>query len=181
MQYSLQDSSGSRSFSVPYVDISRDRQTLVERNAWLRNAGLLWLALGAVITVTAWFGAHRFQPSMWLFIGGGCYLAYRLRSTPFVIIPSEKGNLLAIDDDDGRRIVSEIESRRAAQFRAQYDFMPDGDTPEQLRNRFTWLHKEGVLSDEDLRERLRRVDALDPARLTAESPTSAKTSPKKRK
>lgn len=46
VQYSLQDSSGSRSFSVPYLSISRDRQTLVERNQWFRNVGLLWLALG---------------------------------------------------------------------------------------------------------------------------------------
>src|SRR3546814_11021998 len=30
LDYSLEDSSGSRSYSVPYTDISRDRQTLVE-------------------------------------------------------------------------------------------------------------------------------------------------------
>jgi hypothetical protein len=35
VQYSLEDTSGSRSFSVAYTDISRDRQTLVERNQWL--------------------------------------------------------------------------------------------------------------------------------------------------
>ena len=169
VQYSLQDSSGSRSFSVPYTDISRDRQTLVERNAWLRNAGLLWLALGAVYTAVVWFNDGRLRPSIWLLLGAGCYAAYRLRTTPFVILPSEKGNLLVIDDADGRRIVAEIESRRAARLRAEYDFMPEGDTPEQLRGRFKWLHREGALSEADLEQRLRTVDALDPARLQAET------------
>lgn len=169
LQYSLQDSSGMRSFAVPYTDISRDRQTLVERNAWLRNVGLLWLALGAIYTGLAWFRDGTLEPSMWLLLGAGCYAAYRLRGTPFVIMPSDKGNLLAIDDADGRAIVAEVESRRAAQFRAEYDFMPDGDPPEQLRGRFKWLHKEGALNDDELRERLQRIDALDPARLQPEA------------
>ncbi|MNR59017.1 hypothetical protein D3C85_1801740 [compost metagenome] len=43
--------------------------------------------------------------------------------------------------------------------------MPDGDTPEQHRARFKWLHKEGALSDEDLEQRLATVDAPDPARV----------------
>jgi len=41
LDYSLGDSSGSRSYSVPYTDISRDRQTRVERNQSLENVGLL--------------------------------------------------------------------------------------------------------------------------------------------
>ena len=169
LQYSLQDSTGTRSFAVPYTDISRDRQTLVERNAWLRNVGLLWLVLGAIYTGLTWFNDDKLQPSVWLLLGAGCYAAYRLRTTPFVILPSDKGNLLAIDDTDGKAIISEIETRRAAQFRAEYDFMPDGDSPEQLRGRFKWLHKEGALDDDELRERLQRVDALDPARLQPEA------------
>ena len=40
LQYSLEDTSGSRSFSVAYTDISRDRQTLVKRNQWFGNVGL---------------------------------------------------------------------------------------------------------------------------------------------
>src|SRR3546814_5249122 len=54
--YSLEDSSGSRSYSVPYTDISRDRQTLVERNQWLGNVGLLWLLLGAGLTAFSFMG-----------------------------------------------------------------------------------------------------------------------------
>lgn len=160
LQYSLEDTSGSRSFSVAYTDISRDRQTLVERNQWLGNVGLLWLALGAVLTVVSFFG-EKGSISFWIWIGAGCYAVYRLRTTRFTIVPSEKGNLLVIDDEEGKRILSEIESRRAAQFKAEYDFMPESDTPEQLRGRFKWLHREGALTDDELKARLAMVDASD--------------------
>ena len=76
-----------------------------------------------------------------------------------------KGNLCVIDDADGQRVLAEIESRRAQQFRSEYDFMPEGDSPEQHRARFKWLHKEGALSDEEFRQRMATVDALDPARM----------------
>lgn len=46
LQYQWEDGSGGRSFSLSYTDISRDRQTLVERNAWLRNVGPLCSRLG---------------------------------------------------------------------------------------------------------------------------------------
>lgn len=160
LQYSLEDTSGSRSFSVAYTDISRDRQTLVERNQWLGNVGLLWLALGAVLTVVSFFG-EKGSISFWIWIGAGCYAVYRLRTTRFTIVPSEKGNLLVIDDEEGKRILNEIESRRAAQFKAEYDFMPESDTPEQLRGRFKWLHREGALTDDELKARLAMVDASD--------------------
>jgi hypothetical protein len=164
LQYQWEDGSGSRSFSVPYTDISRDRQTLVERNAWLRNVGLLWLAIGAGTTAINWFSAGELKASFWLFIGAGCYAAYRLRRTTFTIVPSDKGNLLVIDGEEGRRILGEIESGCAAQFRREYDFMPESDTPDQLRGRFRWLHKEEALDDEELRRRLAVVAANDPIR-----------------
>lgn len=163
LRYAWQDSSGSRSFSVGYGEISRDRQTLVERNAWLRNAGWLWVALGVVLTGIRYTESHSLVPSMWLLLGVGCLVAYRIRSVEFVIVPSEKGNLLVVKDGDGERILGEIESRRTAYFREEYDFFPESEDPEQLRRRFRWLHGEGVLSDEELAARLQRVDSIDPA------------------
>src|SRR3546814_7031158 len=94
-----------------------------------------------------------------------CYAAYRYRITRFTIVPTDKGNLCVIDDADGQRILEQIESHRARQFRSEYDFMPEGDSPEQHRARFKWLHKEGALSDDELRQRMATVDALDPARM----------------
>ena len=96
LQYAWQDHSGSRSFSVGYGEVSRDRQTLVERNAWLRNAGLLWVGIGLILTAVRYYDKHELVPSMWLFIGVGCYVAYRLRAVEFTIIPTDQGNMLVI-------------------------------------------------------------------------------------
>lgn len=157
LNYSLEDSSGSRSFSVQYTDISRDRQTLEERNQWLRNAGLLWIALGGVLTAMSYFGEGPFRASFWLWIGLGCYAVYWFRRTKFTILPTDKGNLLVIDNDDGPRLIQEIESRRAAQFLREYDFMDADETPEQQRKRFKWLHSEGALSDEEFQRRVAMI------------------------
>jgi hypothetical protein len=172
VHYFIEDSSGSRSFSVAYSDISRDRQVFVERNAWLRNAGLLWLALGAVITALAAIRGE-FAPSMWLFVGAGCYAVHRFRTTRFTIVPSGKGNLLVIDGEDGQRILKELESRRADYYRREYDFMPQDETPEQHRNRYKWLHREGALSEEELRQRLAVVDAAEQTGKEAMGPVAA--------
>lgn len=164
LEYHLQDSSGSRSFSVAYAAIGRDRQTLVERNQWLRNVGLLWIVLGVVMTGLSLSGDQGLKISFWLWIGLGCYAAYHVFSTRYTILPTEVGNLLVIDDADGQRILDEIAKRRADYLRREYDFMPESDSPEQHRNRFKWLRREGVLSEEELQQRLAIIDAMDPGR-----------------
>lgn len=171
VDHAWQDSSRSRSFSVPYIEISRDRQTLTERQVWFRNAGLIWILIGSVWVVASW-SQHQLGPGwFWLLLGALCYGTYRFRVTRFVILPSDKGNLLVIDDEDGKRIINEIETRRAAQFREEYDFFPENDSPEQLRKRFNWLHREGALSDEEFKQRMDKVDALtQPAHVEQAAP-----------
>lgn len=161
LEYSVEDGSGSRSFSVPYSALGRDRQTLVERNQWLRNVGLIWIVLGAALTGLSLTGDGGFRVSFWLWVGLICYGIYHFRFTKFTIVPTERGNLLIIDDEDGARILKEIDARRVAYLRKEYDFLPEADSPEKLRGRVQWLHREGALSDEGLRQRLLTIDALD--------------------
>lgn len=78
-------------------------------------------------------------------------------------MPTDKGNLLVIDDQDGPAILQQIAERRAAYMRSEYDFMPESESPEQHRRRYKWLHREGVLSDEELAQRLAAVEAAEAA------------------
>lgn len=94
---------------------------------------------------------------MW--IGAICYAVYGFRRTKFTILPSEKGNLLVIDNDDGPRLIQEIESRRAVQFLREYDFLDADEIPQQQHKRFKWLHSEGALSDEEFQKRLAIIEA----------------------
>ncbi|RYZ71996.1 MAG: hypothetical protein EOP91_09360 [Lysobacteraceae bacterium] len=170
VQYSLQDGSGSRSFSVQYTEISRDRQVLEERNQWLRNVGLLWLLLGGGMTVGSLLGEGPAKLSFWVWLGAFCYAVYRLRWTKFTLLPTEKGNLLVIDDAEGPRVIQELESRRAAQFLREYDFIDESETPEQQRKRFKWLRSEGALSEPEFQERLAMIE-------TAATPIAAVNAP----
>jgi hypothetical protein len=173
VEYSFKDSSVSRSFSVPYTDISRDREGLVERNVWYRNVGYFWLALGVLMLAVSWQKGELQHGALWAVLGAGCLAAYYGYPTRYRVVPSDKGNLLILDHGEtADRIESEIVQRRAAQFRGEYDFFPETDSPQQLRNRFTWLHREGALSDEELQARLAMVAKIEhPAALSA--PTAA--------
>src|SRR3546814_14876512 len=97
---------------------------------------MLWLLRGAGLTSFSFTGDAGPKVSVWLWVGAACYAAYRYRITRFTIVPTDKGNLCVIDDADGQRILEQIESHRARQFRSEYDFMPEGDSPEQHRARF---------------------------------------------
>src|SRR3546814_1877368 len=123
--------SGSRSYSVPYTDISRDRQTLVERNQWLGNVGLLWLLLGAGLTAFSFMGDGGPRVSVWFWVGAACYAAYRYRTTRSTIVPTAKGNLCVLDDADGQRIPEQTDLHLARPIRCTYDFLPAGSRPEQ--------------------------------------------------
>lgn len=159
LEYAWNDSSGSRSFSVPYTGISRDRDTLTERNEWARNAGILWIIIGAGLAAIGLANGTGARGGFWLLLGIGCVAWWWFRVSRYTVLPSEKGNLLVIDGPDGQAVLEQIDARRAAQFRAEYDFFPEGETPEQLRSRFRWLHREGALDDETLQQRLAEVEA----------------------
>lgn len=168
VEYAFNDSSVSRSFSVPYTAISRDREGLTERNVWFRNVGWFWLGLGLLLLVVSWQEGKIGHGALWAVLGAGCLAAYYGYPTRYRILPSEKGNLLILDHDESAdRIESELVARRAGQFRSEYDFFPEGESPQQLRNRFTWLHREGALSDDELQERLARVEAGEQAAVGA--------------
>lgn len=132
LDYEWQDPSGSRSFSVGYAEIGRDRQTLVERNAWLRNAGLFWVALGLFPGVFRYVDQHSLVPSVWLPVGIGCLIAYRLRTLHFTVVPTEKGNLMVIGDDNRVQILGQMDKRRSDALRREYDFFP-GEFPPRKR------------------------------------------------
>lgn len=171
LDHRIEDGSGSRAFSVAYRDISRDRQTLEERNQWLGNVGLLWIVLGVVFTAMSYFGEGPFRVSYWLWIGLGCWGFYKFRRTRFTLVPTEKGNLCVIDDADGPGILQQIESRRAAGFRQYYDFLDPAETPQQQESRYRWLHREGALSEQELRQRLSMIET--PAMQIEDASTAA--------
>lgn len=160
MKFVVKDKSGSHTLHTQYVQIGTDRDFLVERNTWLQNVGLLWLALGAVFTAIAYFGADRFQPSIWLFVGAACVAAAHWRTVRYTKLPTEKGTILVINDAQHDSILQQIEARRMDQMRRWYDFFDAEEEPARQKSRFEWLRREGVLSEDELGERLRAIENM---------------------
>ena len=157
LAFTLTDKSGSASFQVKYQEVSRIRDFLVERNIWLQNVGLLWIALGVVFTVMN-FAKDSHVMSIWLPVGIGCVLFARFRTTRYTKIPTDRGTIYIIDDNEKDRILGALESRRLNQLRRWYDFLSADEDPGRQRTRYQWLHKEGVLTDADLTQRLTALD-----------------------
>lgn len=163
LHYSVKMPDVSREFSVGYTAISRDRQTLAERKGSYRLMAMFWLALGSVmvcISILSSNGAAIGTGALWLLLAAGSYAYYRRSLKEYVIVPSDSGNLLILEGETGRKILAEIEQRRADCLRENYDFFPDGESTEQLRERFKWLLSEDAISKDQYAERMNRVDAM---------------------
>jgi hypothetical protein len=132
----------------------------------LRNVGLLWLALGTVMTALGVISGQGLQLSIWLWLGAACYAAYRFHNVRVAAALAEQARL--IPDAEWQRILGEIETRRAMPRSNVHDLVPRTSTPQQYRARFAWQHQQGRLSDAGLQHRLATLDALaealDPAR-----------------
>lgn len=160
LKFVVRDKSGSHTLHTQYAQIGTDRDFLVERNTWLQNVGYLWLALGAVFTAITYFAADKIQPSIWLFVGAGCVAAAHWRTVRYTKLPTEKGTLLIINDIQHDSILQQIEDRRIDQMRRWYDFFDAEEETIRQKSRFEWLHREGVLSDAELGERLQKLESM---------------------
>ncbi len=155
--YTIVEKNGSNTVQVKYNEISRTRDYFVERNTWLQNVGLLWIVLGAAFTAMNFY-AERPSMSMWLPIGAACFAFAWFRTTRYTKVPTERGTLFIIDDEQKDAILVALDARRSDQLRRWYDFLAPDEDPGRQRARYQWLHKEAVLSDEQLAQRLTALD-----------------------
>ena len=160
LKYTLADKTSSSTFKTPYTALSRDHGFLVERNTWLMNVGLLWIALGAVTTVMRYTQAQTVVPSFWLYFGAGCAAVAWLRTIRYTKIPCDNGTLMVMDDAQKPALMAELEARKIDQLRRWHDFIDANEDLARQRSRFEWLHEEGALDAETLAQRLGQLDRL---------------------
>jgi len=170
--YELVTEGSSRTFRMDYADLSADRETLTERNVWLRNVGLFWLALGGVLSAIRFVESQSLQTSIWLWLGLICLAAYQFRTVRYRIIPAERYNVLVIDDAQGAEIIGELEARRGRQLRARFDYLSPHEHPEQQRQRIHWLQKQGVLDANETSARLLQLQAMATAHVLGKADES---------
>lgn len=158
--YRLDTEGSSRTYRLEYAELSSDRETLVERNAWWRNVGLLWMLIGVVSAVIVYTGEHKLRLPIWLWLGMISYGVYYFKVIRYQIIPAERCNVVIIDDATGAEVIRELESRRAAQLRQRFDYLAADEHPEQQRRRIEWLGKQGALDANEVSARLLQLNAM---------------------
>ena len=165
--YTLHADGNTRSYRMEYADLSRDRESLVERSSWWRNVGVIWMALGAIIAVAAYLENQTLRLPIWLWLGAACYAVYQFKVIRYRIIPAERCNVLIIEDARAGQIVDALEQRRAAQLRSRYDYLSAGEHPEQQRHRIRWLQAQGALDDNEVSARMLQLQAMESAQSQA--------------
>ncbi len=158
---------GHRSHSSGRIAIDRTTPGRIRKALVLRNVGLLWVALGTVMTALSVTSGQGLKLSVWLWLGAACYAAYRFHNVRAAAVAPDQGHARLIPDAEWQRVLGEIETRRAMP-RNVHDLVPRTSTLQQYRDRFAWQHQQGRLSDAELQHRLATLDALaealDPAR-----------------
>lgn len=94
---------------------------------WLMNVGLLWMALGALLTAVKFAQAQAMVPSFWLWVGLGCACSAWLRAVRYLKIPAANGTLLIIEDEQKAVLLAELAGRRMNQLRRWHDFIDAND------------------------------------------------------
>ncbi|MDP1697032.1 MAG: hypothetical protein Q8L45_04515 [Xanthomonadaceae bacterium] len=158
--YRLDTEGSSRTYRLEYAELSSDRETLVERNPWWRNVGLLWMLIGVASAAVTYSSKNTLSVPIWLWLGMICYAVYHFKVIRYQIIPAERCNVVIIDDATGAEVIRELESRRVEQLRQRFDYLAVDEHPEQQRRRIEWLGKQGALDVNEVSARLLQLNAL---------------------
>lgn len=150
---------GRRSPASGRTAIDRTTPGRIRKALLLRNVGLLWIALGTVMTALGVTSGQGLKLSVWLWLGAACYAAYRFHNVRAAAVQADQGHARLIPDAEWQRVLDAIETRRAMPGNV-HDLVPRTSTLQQYRDRFAWQHQQGRLSDAELQDRLATVDAL---------------------
>jgi hypothetical protein len=150
--YTVQDGSGSRTFACDYEDIPFEISEMQERNVWLRNVGVVWLLLGAVISIYEYVAFNRPYISVWLIVGAVCYIIYYFRRTSYTIFDTPKGRIFIIRDKTHDTIKQEIETRRRGVYRKKYAHIDSASDPERETAKLKWLLEHDIITRQECDE-----------------------------
>ena len=153
--YAYRDKSGSGDIDVQYAGFPTKASISIERNDWLRNAGLIWCLIGVLQLGYAITAGDSIQGrGFWLLIGAICLVWYRWSTVEYSVFRAQEGNVFVIRDDKHDRIVDEIKRRRKDRLLALYGSLDTRNTLDEEIAKFSWLHEQGVLSKDELESRL---------------------------
>ncbi len=159
--FAYEDKSGSGDFDLNYVDFPIKSSVSIEQNEWLRNVGLLWIALGVAQIGWAVFNELSLSgKGFWLMVGMACVLWAHFSKTRYSVFRTEHGNVLVMQDKHHQQIVETLHQRRKAQLLDWYgDVNPENELENEIR-KFQWLVEQNVMSKEESEQKIAQAQLL---------------------
>ncbi|MCP3865487.1 MAG: hypothetical protein GY923_19480 [Aestuariibacter sp.] len=159
--YAYEDKSGSGDIDLNYVDFPQKSSVSIEQNEWLRNVGLLWIALGVAQIGWAIFNDLSLSgKGFWLMVGMACVLWAHFSKTRYSVFRTERGNVLVMQNKQHQQIVETLHARRKAQLLDWYgDVNPDNELENEIR-KFQWLVEQDVMTQAESEQKIAQAQLL---------------------
>lgn len=159
--FAYEDKSGSGDIDLNYVDFPQKSSVSIEQNEWLRNVGLLWIALG--VAQIGWAILNDLSLSgkgFWLMVGMACVLWAHFSKTRYSVFRTERGNVLVMQNKQHQQIVETLHARRKAQLLDWYgDVNPDNELESEIR-KFQWLVEQDVMTQAESEQKIAQAQLL---------------------
>jgi hypothetical protein len=159
--FAYEDKSGSGDIDLNYVDFPQKSSVSIEQNEWLRNVGLLWIALGVAQIGWAIFNDLSLSgKGFWLMVGMACVLWAHFSKTRYSVFRTERGNVLVMQNKQHQQIVETLHARRKAQLLDWYgDVNPDNELESEIR-KFQWLVEQDVMTQAESEQKIAQAQLL---------------------
>ena len=160
LNFAYEDKSGSGDTDIQYAEFQKKSSIRIEQNDWLRNAGLLWILIGA-FSVGAGLMANNFDLGdfFWLALGAGCVIVAIVRRVKYSVYNTNSGNVFVIQDKEHDKIISEIFKRKKEQLLTWHGDINHEEEPSREISKFKWLVEQGVLSEAEANKQIAVIES----------------------
>jgi hypothetical protein len=164
LAYRFEDQNAAAEFEQPYADIPFETRVYEEKVGPARAAALFMLGYAVVGLIGYYFGGPiAVSPAgVWfeLALAGLFEFGYRRSRAEFTVYDAPMGQITVLEDKQHDKIIRAIEERRRAAIRSEaVDINLDRPVEMELE-KYEWLHKHGVITDEEHREKIAALGAL---------------------
>ena len=157
--FAYKEKSGSGDTDFSYGDLPQKSSIQIKENEWLRNVGYLWCAIGVGSSIyDSYFQDALKIDSLWIILGSLCLLFAFFTKVSYTVFQAERGNIFIIKDKKHDALIDELKIRRKKQLLSWYgDVNPNNELENEI-DKFKWLVKQNVMSDEEAKIKIAEVE-----------------------
>ena len=159
--FAYSDKNGSGDTDFNYADFPQKCMVKIEHNEWLRNVGLLWIALGIMQLGYAIYSQDSLSgKGFWITVGLVCVMWAHFSKVKYSVFQLERGNIFVIQDKNHDNIINELNLRRNTQLHEWYGEIDPENELENEINKFKWLADQNVITSEEAETKIAQVEFM---------------------